>query len=135
MSDKKRIVLADASEEFRQMLADMMEQEADLSVVAQTASGDELLELIARHKPDVVVMDLMLSGLDGLGVLEQLGAFAHSTDRCFRLYLCQPCFCFGDSFPACGISVLYLFRLCADHYDHRISSFPCVWESSQAVHI
>ena len=74
MSDKKRIVLADASEEFRQMLADMMEQEADLSVVAQTAGGDELLELIARHKPDVVVMDLMLSGLDGLGVLEQLGA-------------------------------------------------------------
>ena len=74
MSDKKRIILADASEEFRQMLADMMEQEADLSVVAQTASGEELLELIARHKPDVVVMDLMLSGLDGLGVLEQLGA-------------------------------------------------------------
>ena len=74
MSELKRIVLADASEEFRRMLADMMEDEPDLSVVGQTGSGEELLELIARHRPDVVVMDLMLTGMDGLEVLEQLGA-------------------------------------------------------------
>ncbi len=73
MSDKKRIVLADASEEFRQMLADMIQEEADLSVCAQTDSGEELLELISRHRPDVVIMDLMLAGMDGLEVLEQLG--------------------------------------------------------------
>ena len=73
MSELKKIVLADASEEFRRMLADMMENEPDLSVAGQTGSGEELLELIARHRPDVVVMDLMLSGMDGLEVLEQLG--------------------------------------------------------------
>ncbi len=72
MSEKK-IVLADASEEFRRMLAEMMEEEPDLSVVGQTGNGEELLTLIAAHKPDVVVMDLMLSGMDGLEVLEQLG--------------------------------------------------------------
>lgn len=73
MGDKKRIVLADAAEEFRQMLADMIGGGADLTVCAQTASGEELLDLIARHRPDVVVMDLMLSGMDGLEVLEELG--------------------------------------------------------------
>ena len=73
MGDKKRIVLADAAEEFRQMLADMIGGEADLTGCAQTASGEELLDLIARHRPDVVVMDLMLSGMDGLEVLEELG--------------------------------------------------------------
>lgn len=73
MGDKKKIVLADAAEEFRQMLADMIGGEADLTVCAQTASGEELLDLIARHRPDVVVMDLMLSGMDGLEVLEELG--------------------------------------------------------------
>ena len=72
MSELKRIVLADASEEFRRMLADMMESEPDLSVAGQTGSGEELLELIARHRPDVVVMDLMLTGMDGLEVLERL---------------------------------------------------------------
>ena len=66
MGDKKRIVLADAAEESRQMLADMIGGEADLTVCAQTASGEELLDLIARHRPDVVVMDLMLSGMDGV---------------------------------------------------------------------
>ena len=73
MSELKKIVLADASEEFRRMLADMMENEPDLSVTGQTGSGEELLELVARHRPDVVVMDLMLTGMDGLEVLEQLG--------------------------------------------------------------
>ncbi len=73
MSDLKRIVLADASEEFRRMLADMMGEEADLTVAGQTGSGEELLELIARTSPDVVVMDLMLAGMDGLEVLEHLG--------------------------------------------------------------
>ncbi len=73
MSDKKKIVLADASEEFRQMLADMIQGEADLTVCAQTGSGEELLDLVAVHKPDVVIMDLMLAGMDGLEVLEELG--------------------------------------------------------------
>ncbi len=73
MGDKKRIVLADAAEEFRQMLADMISGEADLTVCAQTGSGEELLDLIARHRPDVVIMDLMLAGMDGLEVLEELG--------------------------------------------------------------
>ena len=72
MSEKKKIVLADASEEFRQMLADMIQQEPDLSVCAQTGSGEELLELVSRHRPDIVIMDLMLAGMDGLEVLERL---------------------------------------------------------------
>ena len=73
MNEKKKIILADASEEFRQMLAELMEAEDDLTVCAQTASGEELLDLVTVHKPDVVVMDLMLSGMDGLEVLEELG--------------------------------------------------------------
>ena len=73
MSEKKKIILADASEEFRQMLAELMEAEDDLTVCAQTASGEELLDLVTVHKPDVIVMDLMLSGMDGLEVLEELG--------------------------------------------------------------
>lgn len=72
MSDKRKIVLADASEEFRQMLAEMIGEEADLTVCAQTGNGEELLDLIARHKPDVVIMDLMLAEMDGLEVLEEL---------------------------------------------------------------
>jgi len=72
MSDKKKVILADASEEFRKMLADMIGEEDDLTVCAQTGSGEELLDLVAIHKPDVVIMDLMLSDIDGLEVLDEL---------------------------------------------------------------
>ena len=73
MSDKRKIILADASEEYRRMLADLMDREPDLSVAGQTGSGEELLELIGRHRPDVVVMDLMLTDMDGMEVLTALG--------------------------------------------------------------
>ena len=81
MSDMKRIVLADASEEFRRMLAELMDREPDLTVVGQTGSGEELLELAAKHKPDVVVMDLMLPGVDGMDVLEELGKLGAARPR------------------------------------------------------
>ena len=74
MSDKKRMILADGSDQFRRMLAEVMEKEPDLDIVGQTGSGEELLDLISRHRPDVVVMDLMLAGMDGLEVLERLGS-------------------------------------------------------------
>ena len=73
MSDMKKIVLADASEEFRRMLAELVAEEPDLTVAGETASGEELLELISTQRPDVVVLDLLLTGMDGLEALEQIG--------------------------------------------------------------
>ena len=73
MSEKKTVIVADAAEELRRMYAEVMEQTGELTVVGQTGSGDELLELIHTHRPDVVVMDTLLSGSDGIEVLEQLG--------------------------------------------------------------
>lgn len=72
MGEQKRVLVADSAAEFRQMLCDMLDGEADLQVVGQTGSGEELLRLIGQTHPDVVVMDLVLTGMDGLGVLEQL---------------------------------------------------------------
>jgi len=51
MSERKRILIADASEEFRQMLADMLTGESDMTLVGQTGDGEELLDLIARTAP------------------------------------------------------------------------------------
>ena len=81
MSDKKKIVLADASEEFRHMLVDMIQEEDDLTVCAQTGSGEELLDLVAVHKPDVVIMDLTLPGMDGMDALEELGSLGENRPR------------------------------------------------------
>ena len=73
MVEQKKILIADASEEFRQMLSDMLEGEEDLTLVGQTGDGNELLSLVAHANPHVVVMDLLLTGMDGLEVLEKMG--------------------------------------------------------------
>ena len=58
--------------------AELVAEEPDLTVAGETASGEELLELISTQRPDVVVLDLLLTGMDGLeaaqAILEELEA-------------------------------------------------------------
>jgi len=73
MSEQMKILIADGSEEFRRMFADMVDGEEDLVLAGQTGDGEELLRMVQEGRPDVVVMDLLLTGKDGLEVLEQMG--------------------------------------------------------------
>lgn len=73
MDEQIRILLADASEEFRGLFREMLDGEAGLELVGQTGDGEELLRLMHQLRPNVVVMDLLLTGMDGLEVLEHLG--------------------------------------------------------------
>ena len=73
MEEKTRVLLADASEDFRKLLGEAVSAEADLQLAGSTGSGEELLNLVHRTQPDVIVTDLVLSGMDGLTVLEALG--------------------------------------------------------------
>ncbi|MDD3346634.1 MAG: sporulation transcription factor Spo0A [Oscillibacter sp.] len=66
--------MADANEEFRTMLREAIEKSGEFTVVGTTGDGMEALELIAQHKPQLLVLDVVLPGLDGLGVLRQLKA-------------------------------------------------------------
>ena len=68
----KRILVADASDEFRQRFVSEVKEEKDLQVVGQTGNGQELMELVVRTEPDLIVMDMILTGIDGLEVLDEL---------------------------------------------------------------
>ncbi len=72
--DKRTVLLADANEEFRGMLRDAIEKIEEFTVVGSTGDGLEALQLIGREHPDLVVMDVVLPGLDGLGVMRQVQA-------------------------------------------------------------
>ena len=67
----KRLLVADASQEFRCHLVESFQNEPDMEVVGETGDGLQLLELTQKLLPDVIVMEMVLSGLDGLEVLEQ----------------------------------------------------------------
>jgi len=68
----KRILLADTGEEFRHILAQAAEREADFSVVGETADGQELVKMAKQLKPDAIVMELVLGGIDGLEAIQMI---------------------------------------------------------------
>ena len=72
MDSKKRILLADADDVFRDLLRETLLNEPDFEIVGETGDGEEAVELCRRLSPDLLVMDLMLTQMDGLDVLDAL---------------------------------------------------------------
>ena len=72
MEEKKRILIADTNDEFQRMVVDAAAGEPGLEIVGRTGDGQELLRLARELHPDAVVMDLVLSGVDGLEVIAGL---------------------------------------------------------------
>ena len=67
-----RILLADDEHLIRTALAQMLELEDDLTIVAEAAQGDVAIKLAIEHAVDVAVLDLQMPGKDGIAVAEQL---------------------------------------------------------------
>ncbi len=60
-----RVLLADDHGVVRDGLARLLGSVADIEVVAAAADGDQAVELAREHRPDVVLMDLRMPGMDG----------------------------------------------------------------------
>lgn len=78
MENKTRVIIADAGEEYRMLLYEILTAEGDFDVVGCTGDGQTAYALIQAEKPDVLLTDLILSGLDGLAVLEKVSAMSDS---------------------------------------------------------
>jgi DNA-binding NarL/FixJ family response regulator len=66
-----RLVLADDHPIVLDGLEQLFAVEADVEVLARCRTGPETVEALRAHRPDVLVLDLRMPGLDGLGVLQQ----------------------------------------------------------------
>ena len=72
MSNHTCVIIADNSEEFTGSLVAALHQ-TDRFRVADTASdGERAIALVGQHKPDILVLDLMLAKKDGLSVLKAI---------------------------------------------------------------
>lgn len=60
------------NEEFLEEMKNYLSSVEGVSVCAVTSNGNSAIELIKSTKPDVIVVDLVLTGLDGFGVLDYL---------------------------------------------------------------
>ncbi|WP_344877066.1 response regulator transcription factor [Nonomuraea antimicrobica] len=69
-----RILLADDHALVRMGFRLMLDAQPDLDVVGEAADGEQAVELSRRLRPDVVLMDLHMPGLDGVRATEQITA-------------------------------------------------------------
>jgi DNA-binding NarL/FixJ family response regulator len=69
---KVTVLIADDHPVVRQGLQVLLSLQDDIEVVGEAADGEEAVELTASLAPDVILLDLRLPGLDGLGVLADL---------------------------------------------------------------
>ena len=72
MDVRRTVLLADANEEFRTLVRGIIDETEEFTVVGSVGDGAEALRLARQEAPDLLLMDVLLPGLDGFGVLKQL---------------------------------------------------------------
>ncbi len=66
------VAIADDNEKMVQLLGDIVKSDRELNVVGTAKDGVEACELIREKEPDVVLLDIVMPKLDGLGVLTKI---------------------------------------------------------------
>jgi len=74
MGKKVKIIIADDNRNFCQVLQNHLQNQEDLRVVGVANNGLEAWELIQTQEPDLIILDLVMPNLDGLGVLERINS-------------------------------------------------------------
>ncbi|MGI5986920.1 MAG: sporulation transcription factor Spo0A [Dysosmobacter sp.] len=73
MDSRRTVLLADANEEFRGMLRNVIDGTEGFTVAGATGDGAEALRLCDELHPDLVLMDVVLPGLDGFALMKRMG--------------------------------------------------------------
>lgn len=73
-NSRVKIVIADDNKEFSSILSDYLKSQNDFEVVGIAKDGIEAVKLVTNYQPDVLVLDIIMPHLDGLGVLEKINS-------------------------------------------------------------
>ncbi len=67
-----RIVIAEDQQMLLGALSALLDLEDDMTVVGRASNGEEAVELVHLHQPDICIMDIEMPGMTGLEAAEQL---------------------------------------------------------------
>ena len=71
---KIRIAIADDHPIFREGLRNLLSLEADLEIVGEVENGDEIIDMLCKHQPDILLLDLRMPGTDVIAMLPRIKA-------------------------------------------------------------
>ncbi len=69
-----KVGIADDNKEFCNIIADFLGMQKGIEVVFSVADGMQTIDAVIKEKPDVLILDMIMPHLDGLGVLERLNS-------------------------------------------------------------
>lgn len=72
MKEKTTVLIADDNQDFSKTLANYIQEQDDMEVIGIAKDGKEAVDVITNVTPDVVLLDVIMPHLDGIGVLEKM---------------------------------------------------------------
>ncbi len=72
MKEKITVLIADDNMEFAKKLSSYVSQEEDMEVIGMARDGNEAYEMVCNMQPDILLLDVIMPHLDGIGVLEKI---------------------------------------------------------------
>ena len=72
MNRQIKVVIADDNEDISSLLSDYLGSDQEISVVGIAKNGVETLDIVNKTNPDILLLDIIMPQLDGLGVLEAM---------------------------------------------------------------
>ena len=73
-SKKIKVLIVDDNKDFCDIMNEYLDKRGDMEVVGIANDGKEAIDLISQKMPDLVVLDIIMPYLDGIGVLEQMNS-------------------------------------------------------------
>lgn len=71
---KIRAIIVDDEKPARHRLRELLERQPEIAIVSECANGEDAVLKIGELKPDLLFLDIQMPGLDGFGVVNQIGA-------------------------------------------------------------
>lgn len=72
MSEKITILVADDNNDFTATLSSYLQQEEEMEIIGIARDGNEAYDMVLELQPDIILLDMIMPHLDGLGVLEKI---------------------------------------------------------------
>ena len=72
MADTIRVIIVDDLVETRENVRKLLQFEQDVEVIAQAGTGEDAILLAQEHQPDIILMDINMPGIDGIGASQKI---------------------------------------------------------------